>query len=153
MKRNAFFTQKLLTRVVMGLLLLAMLGGVLTSCAGGSAKYTSITKAYVIGENMLTDANGLTAAQLEKIAGDIAASKNGVTIRTQLVAAMRGFDMTAADFDDAKVKDGTLAARPEAAPTIALTVLEKNGIETFPYKNATTGEPIMTAADLELIVK
>ena len=153
MKRNAFFTQKLLTRVVMGLLLLAMLGGVLTSCAGGSAKYTSITKAYVIGENMLTDANGLTAAQLEKIAGDIAASKNGVTIRTQLVAAMRGFDMTAADFDDAKVKDGTLAARPEAAPTIALTVLEKNGIETIPYKNASTGEPIMTAADLELIVK
>ena len=84
MKRNTKLTKKLLTRVVMGLLLLAMLGGVLTSCAGGSAKYTTITKAYVIGENMLTDANGLTAAQLEKIAGDIAASKNGVTIRTQL---------------------------------------------------------------------
>ena len=152
MKRNAIFTQKLLTRVVMGLLLLAMLGGVLTSCAGGSAKYTSITKGYVIGENMLSEQNGLTAAQLDKLASDIAASKNGVTIRTQLVAALRGYDMTAADFDDAKVKDGTLAAQPEKAATFALFVLEKNGIETFSYKN-TAGESIITAADVETIVK
>lgn len=152
MKRNARITQKLLTRVVMGLLLLAMLGGVLTSCAGGSAKYTTITKGYVIGENMLTEANGLSASQLDKLADDIAASKNGVTIRTQLVAALRGYDMTAADFDDAKVKDGTLAARPEDAASIALLVLEKNGIETFSYKN-TAGESIITTADVETVVK
>ena len=44
MKRNARFTKKILTRVVMGLLLLAMLGGVLTSCARGGSKITTISK-------------------------------------------------------------------------------------------------------------
>ena len=154
MKRNRNLTKKLLTRVVMGLLLLAMLGGVLTSCgARGGSKYTTITKGYVIAENMLTDANGFTASQLDKLADEIVASKSGMTIREQLVAAMRGYDMTFSDFDDEKVKDGTLAARPEDAPAIVLNVLEKNGIETFPYKNATTGESIMTAADVEALVK
>ncbi len=154
MKRNRNLTKKLLTRVVMGLLLLAMLGGVLTSCgARGGSKYTTITKGYVIAENMLTDKNGLTASQLDKLADEIVASKSGFAIREQLVAAMRGYDMTFSDFDDEKVKDGTLAARPEDAPAIVLNVLEKNGIETFPYKNATTGESIMTVADVETLVK
>ena len=154
MKRNRNLTKKLLTRVVMGLLLLAMLGGVLTSCgARGGSKYTTITKGYVIAENMLTDKNGLTASQLDKLADEIVASKSGFAIREQLVAAMRGYDMSLSDFDDAKVKDGTLEAHPEYAPSIALNVLQKNGIETFPYKNATTGESIMTAADVEALVK
>ena len=153
MKRNARITKKILTRVVMGLLLLAMLGGVLTSCAGrGGSKITTVTKGYVIGSNMLTEANGLTAAQLDKLADEIVGSKNAATIRTQLVAAMRGYDMSLADFDDAKVADGTLAARPEDAPAIALNVLQKHGIETFPYKN-TSGDPVMTAADVETLVK
>ena len=66
MKRNTKLTKKLLTRVVMGLLLLAMLGGVLTSCgARGGSKITTVTKGYVIAETMLTAKNGLTAAQLE----------------------------------------------------------------------------------------
>ena len=153
MKRNARITKKLMTRLVMSLLLLAMLGGVLTSCAGGGTKYTSVTKGYVIAENMLTEQNGLTAAQLDKLADTIVENKNALTLRTQLVAAMRGYDMSAADFDDAKVKDGTLAAQPENAADFALNALNKAGIETFPYYNATTGAIIMTSADVETLVK
>ena len=153
MKRNARITKKLMTRLVMSLLLLAMLGGVLTSCAGGGTKYTSVTKGYVIAENMLTEQNGLTAAQLDKLADTIVENKNALTLRTQLVAAMRGYDMSAADFDDAKVKDGTLAAQPEKAADFALNALNKAGIETFPYYNATTGAIIMTSADVETLVK
>lgn len=152
MKRNARITKRILTRIVMGLLLLAMVGGVLTSCARGGSKITTVTKGYVIGENIITEENGLTAAQLDKLADEIAASKNAATIRTQLVAAMRGYDMTVEGFDDAKVADGTLAARPEDAANIAMNVLAKNGIETFPYKN-TAGETIMTTADVETLVK
>ena len=152
MKRNVRITKKLMTRLVMSLLLLAMLGGVLTSCARGGTKITTITKGYVIGENMLTEENGLTAAQLDKLADEIVASKNALTIRTQLVAALRGYDMSLSDFDDAKVADGTLAARPEDAPAMALNVLQKNGIETFPYKN-TAGDPVLTVADVETLVK
>ena len=153
MKRNAIITKKLMTRLVMSLLLLAVLGGVLTSCAGGGTKYTSITKGYVIAENMLTEQNGLTAAQLDALADTIVENKNALDIRTQLVAAMRGYDMTASDFDDAKVADGTLAAQPEKSAEFALSVLNKAGIETFPYYNATTGAPMMTAADVETLVK
>ena len=152
MKRNARLTKKILTRVVMGLLLLAMVGGVLTSCARGGSKITTVTKGYVIAENMLTEQNGLTAAQLDKLADEIVASKNAATIRTQLVAAMRGYDMTLSDFDDAKVADGTLAARPEDAAGITMNVLQNNGIETFPYRN-TAGETVMTTADVETLVK
>ena len=152
MKRNVRISKKLMTRLVMSLLLLAMLGGVLTSCARGGTKITTITKGYVIGENMLTEENGLTAAQLDKLADEIVASKNALTIRTQLVAALRGYDMSLSDFDDAKVADGTLAARPEDAPAMVLNVLQKNGIETFPYKN-TAGDPVLTVADVETLVK
>lgn len=153
MKKNTNLTKKVLTRVVMGLLLLAILGGVLTSCgARGGSKYTTITKGYVIAENMLTEANGLSAAQLDKLADEIVASKNALTIREQLVGAMRGYDMSLSDFDDSKVADGTLAAQPENAPAFALNVLQNNGIETFPYRN-TAGDPVLTTADVETLVK
>ena len=146
MKRNVRLTKKILTRVVMGLLLLAMVGGVLTSCARGGSKITTVTKGYVIGENMLTEKNGLTAAQLDKLADEIVASKNAATIRTQLVAAMRGYDMTVEGFDDEQVKNGELAARPEDVAAIALNVLNKNGIATGLYSD-------MTTADVETLVK
>ena len=152
MKRNARLTKKILTRVVMGVLLLAMLGGVLTSCARGGSKITTVTKGYVITENMITEANGLSHTQLDKLAEDIATSKSALTIRTQLVAAMRGYDMTVEGFDDAKVQSGELVAHPENAPAIALNVLQKNGLATSPYKTV-DGEIMMTAADVETLVK
>ena len=153
MKRNTKLTKKLLTRVVMGLLLLAMLGGVLTSCgARGGSKYTTITKGYVIAENMLTDANGLTASQLDKLADEIVASKNGFAIREQLVAAMRGYDMSDPAFKDEDVKNGTLAAQPDKAPQFALNALKNGGLETFGYYNG-AGEIVMTSADVETLVK
>lgn len=153
MKRNTKLSRKLLTRVVMGLLLLAMLGGVLTSCgARGGSKITTITKGYVIAETMLTDKNGLTAAQLDKLADEIVASKNGFAIREQLVAAMRGYDMSDPAFKDEDVKNGTLAAQPDKAPQFALNALKNGGLETFGYYNG-AGEIVMTAADVETLVK
>ena len=153
MKRNTKLSRKLLTRVVMGLLLLAMLGGVLTSCgARGGSKITTITKGYVIAETMLTDKNGLTAAQLDKLADEIVASKNGFAIREQLVAAMRGYDMSDPAFKDEDVKNGTLAAQPEKAPQFALNALKNGGLETFGYYNG-AGEIVMTSADVETLVK
>ena len=162
MKLHNKITKRILIRVLTGILLLAMLGGALTSCgARGGSKITTVTKGYAIGENLLTEENGLTASQLDKLADEIVAFKqkdgkaelNAADLREWLVAAMRGYDMTASDFDDAKVADGTLAAQPERSVEFALNALEKAGIETFPYKNATTGEAVMTNADLELLVK
>ena len=152
MKHFTKKTQKLLTRVVLMALMLAVLCGALASCGRGGSKITTLTKGYVIGANMITEANGMTHTQLDKMADDILASKNALDIREKLVAALRGYDMTAADFDDAKVESGELVAHPEHAPSMALNVLQKNGIETFPYKN-TAGDPVLTAADVETLVK
>ena len=130
MKHFTKKTQKLLTRVVLTALMLAVLCGALASCGGGGSKITALTKGYVIGANMITDANGMTAAQLDKMADDILASKSALDIREKLVAALRGYDMTAADFDDTKVADGTLAAHPEKAVEFAINVLQKAGLST-----------------------
>lgn len=152
MKRNTNLTRKLLTRVVMGLLLLAMLGGVLTSCgARGGSKYTTITKNFTITDP--DESTGLTATQLNELADKIVASKNSFAIREQLVAAMRGYDMSDPAFKDENVKNGSLAAQPDKAPQFATNVLRNGGLDMFPYNNSTTGEIIMTPADVETLVK
>ena len=144
MKRNTKLTKNLLTRVVMGLLLLAMLGGVLTSCgARGGSKITTVTKGYSIGENLITEENGMTAEKLNRLADAIVANKNGAVIREQLVAAWNGYDMSAADFDDAKVADGTLAAHPENAAQYAVNVLQKADLDTTDCYEVSTGGTAM----------
>ncbi len=150
-------SRAVLSRVLMMVLLLAMVGGVLTSCAGGSVKDTTVKKNYEIAVSE-GSGNGLTATQLNTLADAIVKSKNAFTIREQLVAALRGYDMNAADFDDSKIPlpgetmEGALEAHPENAPTYALAALRKAGIETFSYYDA-DDQPLMTVADVESLVK
>ena len=147
-------TRPLLTRLVMAILLLAILGCTLTSCGGGATKLTSVKKGYAISDSMITEENGLTALQLDKLADDIAAKKTGFDIRTQLVAAMNGYNMAASDFDDADVANGTLTAQPEKAGEFAVEVLRKADIDvTACYSLSTSGsELIMTSADVQTLV-
>ena len=158
MKTTTTFTKKFLTRIVLALLMLAILGGALTSCGRGATKISSIKKGYTITDSSL-DPNatyGLTALQLDKLADEIAGSKSGVDIREQLVAALNGYDMSAAGFDDAKVADGTLAANPEQAAAYALSVLNAFDIDTTVcYKSSTESgrELALTANDVRELVK
>ena len=148
-------THSILTRIVMAVLLLAMLGCTLTSCGGGAGKLTSITKGYAISDSMISEENGLTALQLDKLADAIAKSKSGADIREELVAALNGYDMTVTGFDDAKVADGTLKAQPEYAAEFALNVLKKYEIDTSVCYQASTEAAdtmIMTAADVQTLV-
>ena len=140
-------SHKILPRIVMAVLLLAILGGAMTSCGSGGAKITTIKKGYTITDSMISDKNVMSALALDKMADEIAESKSGFDIREQLVAALNGYDMTASDFDDAKVADGTLAAQPEKSAEFALNVLAKFGI-TAPDEKL-----VMTTADVELLVK
>ena len=145
----------ILTRLVVAVLLLAVLGCTMTSCMTGASQHTTIKKGYVIADSMITDANGLTAVQLDALADDIAGSKKGFEIREQLVAALNGYDMTAAGFDDAKVADGTLAAQPDKAPKFALNALNRADIDTTAcYKISTESseELVITAADVQTLV-
>ena len=141
MKHQIRNMKPILTRVVMGLLLLAMLGGVLTSCGNrGGSKITTVTKGSITlveGETY-----GLTAEQLDKLAQAISESKDAATIRTRLVAALRGYDMTDAAFNDSNPGE----AQPDKAPAFALKALDAAAITTTDYQG-------MTVADVEALVK
>ena len=153
MKRNVF-ASKIFARIVMAVLLLAILGCSMTSCMSGAGQITTIKKGYAIADSMVKEGeNGLTALQLDKLADDIAAHKSGFAIREQLVAALNGYDMSADDFDDAKVADGTLKAQPEKAPEFALNVLDSFKIDTTACRKADTESTlVITEADVETLV-
>ncbi|MBE6651815.1 MAG: YidC/Oxa1 family membrane protein insertase [Ruminococcaceae bacterium] len=153
--RNQNKSIKFWGRILPVILLLAVLACSMTSCMSGAGKITSIKKGYAITDNMLSEKNGLSALELDKLADAIAKQKTGADIREKLVAALNGYDMTAADFDDAKVADGTLAAQPEKAAAFALNVLKKAGVDTNGcVKVSPDGgeELILTAADVEALV-
>ncbi len=149
--------QGILVRVAMAILLLAILGGVLTSCGGGgSSKITTLEKIHDITASE-EKGNGLTSEQLNNLANTIAEHKDGFAIREQLAAALNGYDMNAADFDDSKVAlpgetlEDAIVPAPEKAPEFAITALKKAEIETFPYVKDDT--VIMTVADVEALVE
>ncbi len=92
-------------RLIMALLVLTMLGGVLTAC-GRNANTTTITlKANTI---TVDENNALSEDDINDLAAEIAGKKNGATIREYLVAAYRGYDMTAEGFNDDKLPEPNL---------------------------------------------
>ena len=147
-------TRAALTRIALLSLMLVILVGAMTSCMRGAGQITTIKKGYVI--STVTEENGLTAVQLDELATAIEASKSGFEIRERLVAALNGYDMSAADFDDAKVADGTLKAQPEKAAEFALNVLdtEAYNLKTDMCKEVSndTVEIVLTAADVQTLV-
>ena len=151
MKRT-LLTPKMVTRIALVALMLVVLVGSMTSCMSGAGQITTIKKNYEITK--VTEDNGLSAVDLDKLAEKIAEHKSGFDIREQLVAALNGYDMSADDFDDAKVADGTLKAQPEKAPEFALNVLDEFDLDTDAYKKVANDkvEIIMTAADVEALI-
>ncbi len=145
-------TRSTLTRIALLALMLVVLVGSMTSCMSGAGKITTIKKNYEITK--VTEDNGLTAVQLDELATAIAASKSGFDIREQLVAALNGYDMSADDFDDAKVADGTLKAQPEKAAEFALNVLDDFGLDIDACKKVSNDkvEIVMTTADVQALV-
>ncbi len=82
-------------RLVLALLVLTMLGGVLTACAGGNT--VAALKAQTI---TVDDNNNLDSNDINTLATAIASSKKSHQIREYLVAALNGYDMTAEGFND-----------------------------------------------------
>ncbi len=100
MKRNnqrQGLTRAIVTRLLIAVLMLGILGGVLTSCgSGGSTKATMLTFQT---PNVIEgyDADGMTQTVLEDIAKKQIMDtnkKNALVIREKLVAALRGYDIT-----------------------------------------------------------
>ena len=115
------------SRLILGVLLLCIVGGVLAGCSQPAATNTLSQEpknfdAFTDEEQAKHD---LTAEEINKLTDLIYKDKNAATIRTQLVAALNGYDMTAKDFDDTKVGTDALPAQPDKAGAFAYNVLKK----------------------------
>lgn len=127
-------------RLVMALLVLMMLGSVLTACGGGTT--VAALKAQTI--TVVEGQNALNGEQINTLAGLIASNKNSHTIREQLVAALRGYDMTAEGFDD----DNLPAPNLEKVGEYGYNVIKRGD---YAIENADSYEK-MNAHDVEDLV-
>lgn len=136
-------TRAILFRAGLILLTLAILGGVLVSCAGGT-----VTQSLTLNKEALTpseeNGNAMNKEQLSTLAENIQKNSAAVTIRQQLVAALNGYDMTADGFDDANLPE----AQPDKSVEFALHVLKSEKYKVEVYESADS----MTQADLEMLV-
>lgn len=109
-------------RIVMALLALMMIGGVLTSC-GGSTVTTTLTKgSFAYSEE---DDHGLSKDMIDSLAEAIVETgSNGLVIREQLVAALKGYDLTVID-RTTKLEDLPEAQPEKAAEYVKKVILQK----------------------------
>lgn len=141
--------RRAMPRLAVMVLLLAVLGGVLTSCMSGNTKITSLKVTEITSANTTAD-NRLTVQQLNTLANAIAKHKQAVTIRDGLVGALNGYNTAAEGFDDSKVAlpgqtmEGAIVPHPEQAALYAETVLKKYEIPS-PVIAAKTAESAASA--------
>ena len=128
-------------RLLLALVVLMMLGSVLTACGSRNTTVMPI-KAQTI--TVVEGENALDSDQINTLASHIASNKNSHAIREYLVAALRGYDMTAEGFDD----DNLPAPNLEKVGEYGYNVVKH---EAFGIENAWKYE-IMNAADVEDLV-
>lgn len=140
-------TRAILCRVGVMLLTLAILGGVLSGCGGCGS--TTTTVGLTLNKDVISpseeNGNGMTTEQLVTLADKVAANSSAATIREQLVAAQRGYDMTAEGFDD----DDLPEAQPDKAVEYALKVLKSDAYKLELYESVES----MTRADLDMLIQ
>ena len=93
MRKTAKFkglSRAVISRLLCAILLLGVLGGILTSCAAGTVKPTSLTTKAAAN----VEGSTMTEAQVDDLAKTIAGNKNALVIREKLVAAQRGYDIS-----------------------------------------------------------
>ncbi len=146
--KRAMFRKGFITRALMLVLVLAVLGGVLTGCGGGTATPTlSDPKKFEASDQV--EKYGLNNESLNNLATAIKASRDGMKIREALVAALNGYDMTAEGFDDDKLPE----AQPDKAAEFAANVFKKyddNGLDTLDTSvnyNALTRDGVQALVD------
>lgn len=141
-KRTAF-RKGFITRALMLVLALAVLGGVLTGCSSGSTTAT-LTGSPITADDVST--NGLSKDNLSTLANNIAESKSGWQIREQLVAALNGYDMTAEGFND----DDLPEAQPERAAEFAINALK--AADEAKTLTTTVGYQTLTREGVQVLV-
>lgn len=131
-------------------LLVLLAATTLCSCFGGSKAKTKLTMAQTVSA---ADGGNMTADQLKTV-GDMLVSVYDDTafdVRDWLIAALRGYDMTAEGFDDSKVDPAQKGT--EDPVTSALNVLRKANEKAEPAaKISEENFSQMNEADLQRLV-
>ena len=140
-------------RLILGLLALAILGGMLTSCGGGAATTSTLTRVDITISAEQASEHTLDAAAINRLTQVIVDQSNAADIRTKLVAALNGYDMTVSGFDDANLGE----AKPAEAATFAYNVLDKANLNGAQNKDKSITLDLnsykdMTLADVQSIV-
>ena len=154
--KNRSFLTAFGGRLVLGLLALCIIGGMLTSC-GGSTATTALTRVDVTVDESESANHSLSESAINRLTQVIADQSTATDIRTKLVAALNGYDMTAQGFDDAKVGTDALPAQPDKAGEFAYNVLSKANLDGAQNKDKTITLELdnykdMTVADVQTVV-
>ncbi len=95
-------SRAVIARLLCAILLLGTLGGVLTSCSGGTMKATKLTPTAAVA----IEGSTMTEAQVDDLAKTVAGHSSALVIREKLVAAQRGYDITGAKYNEGKDDSG-----------------------------------------------
>ena len=103
MRKNTKFkglSRAVISRLLCAILLLGVLGGILTSCAAGTTKATSLTTKAAANIEGAT----MTEAQVDDLAKTIIKDhkNDALVIREKLVAAQRGYNITGNNYEIGK---------------------------------------------------
>ena len=148
MKKTFEITKSFVTKLILGVLLLAILGSILTGCGGAT-----VQKVEVSGVN-LNDTDGLTQDNLDKIATVLA---NNAAAHQAFVAAYRGYNMLEEGFDTSaerpgiKDENGNYVANVDAAKAV-LEKYDTDNILTYDKLDAEDIANIVTKLKTDITI-
>lgn len=147
MKKTFQITKSLLTKLIVGVLLLAVLGSVLVSCGGGTQKIS-------ISGVARDEASQLTQDNLDKLATALA---NNSEAYVAFVAAYRGYNMLAEGFDKTidrpgvKDENGNYVSDVEAAKQV-IAKYDTDKVLTYDKLSAKDMENIITKLKTDITI-
>lgn len=143
-------SRKTMSRLLSLFVLLVTLIGMLAGCAQSQTTTTTFNRTQIRSADITEDC-ALTAEQLNDILDMLESTYNANNMNTPvwLVAASRGYDMTAEDFDDSKV-DPTVVKEPDVVAARNIIALANNVAKDDKRLDLTY--KAITAADLTLLV-
>ena len=138
-------TGKITGRLIALTMMIVLVLTVLTSCGTGSATPTLTfnNDAFLLDDEQSAE-HGLKPTQLSEVSKMLSAAyAAGFDVQEALIAASRGYDMTASDFDDSKVEIGVAK---EFSLDAAKKVIEKANL------TAASQEDVLSDGELEQVI-
>ena len=146
MKKHLNFAKPLVTRLLLAVMLLAVLGSALVGCGGTTQSTISVSVSDIQYDETV---NSLSKLEMEAVAEFLAGNTSA---REAFVAAYRGYDMTEKDFD-LEADRPALEPSTSAAINVLLKFDEKSKLTSVDYTATGSKCFTITVTDPALIEK